>query len=192
MVRRASVDDKERLVFYCRTTSASNRTTSASTAPCTSRRMCYPTHCASYCAPCQPLLRACSAPRTPRRVSRAKDPRSPKLSLYGLLRLPAREGELFIDNLLVRIHFIIVMIRWTGLAPWESALPAPLACQKRGHQASVDQSISGNKMVAGFSGTNPKPLNLNPQPSTLNPQPSTLNPKSQTLNPKPEPLNPEP
>ena len=24
----------------------------------------------------------------------------------------------FIDNLLVRIHFIIVMIRWTGLAPW--------------------------------------------------------------------------
>ena len=23
------------------------------------------------------------------------------------------------DNLLVRIHFIIVMIRWTGLAPWE-------------------------------------------------------------------------
>ena len=26
---------------------------------------------------------------------------------------------LFIDNLLVRIHFIIVMIRWTDLAPWE-------------------------------------------------------------------------
>ena len=24
-----------------------------------------------------------------------------------------------VDNLLVRIHFIIVMIRWTGLAPWE-------------------------------------------------------------------------
>ena len=29
------------------------------------------------------------------------------------------ERELFIDNLLVRIHFIILMIRWTGLAPWE-------------------------------------------------------------------------
>ena len=27
--------------------------------------------------------------------------------------------ELFVDNLLVRIHFITVMIRWTGLAPWE-------------------------------------------------------------------------
>ena len=30
-----------------------------------------------------------------------------------------REREFFIDNLLVRIHFIIVMLRWTGLAPWE-------------------------------------------------------------------------
>ena len=26
--------------------------------------------------------------------------------------------DVFIDNLLVRVHFIIVMIRWTGLAPW--------------------------------------------------------------------------
>jgi len=31
----------------------------------------------------------------------------------------------FIDNLLVRIHFIIVMIRWTGLAPWEFEFPFP-------------------------------------------------------------------
>ena len=28
------------------------------------------------------------------------------------------EREVFIDNLLVRTHFIIVLIRWTGLAPW--------------------------------------------------------------------------
>ena len=27
------------------------------------------------------------------------------------------ERQVFIDNLLVRIHFIIMMIRWTGLAP---------------------------------------------------------------------------
>ena len=27
-----------------------------------------------------------------------------------------REREFFIDNLLVRIHFVIVMMRWTGLA----------------------------------------------------------------------------
>ena len=35
------------------------------------------------------------------------------------------EREFFIDNLLVRIHYIIVMIRWTGLAPWEFEFPFP-------------------------------------------------------------------
>ena len=30
-----------------------------------------------------------------------------------------REREFFIDNLLVRIHLIIEMIRWSGLAPWD-------------------------------------------------------------------------
>ena len=38
------------------------------------------------------------------------------VELWGERR---RERQLFIDNLLVRIHFIIIMIRWTGLAPWE-------------------------------------------------------------------------
>jgi len=42
------------------------------------------------------------------------------------LRLPPpTEREFIIDNLLVRIHFIIVMIRWTGLAPWEFESPFP-------------------------------------------------------------------
>jgi len=36
-----------------------------------------------------------------------------------------REREFFIDNFLVRIYFIIVMIRWTGLAPWEFEFPFP-------------------------------------------------------------------
>ena len=35
------------------------------------------------------------------------------------------KGEFFTDNLLVRIHVIIVMIRCTGLAPWEFELPFP-------------------------------------------------------------------
>ena len=35
------------------------------------------------------------------------------------------DREFFIDNLLVRIHFINVMIRWTGLAPWEFEFPFP-------------------------------------------------------------------
>jgi len=36
-----------------------------------------------------------------------------------------REREFFIDNLLVRIHFIIVMIKWTGIAPWEFEFSFP-------------------------------------------------------------------
>ena len=35
------------------------------------------------------------------------------------------EREFFIDNLLDRIHFIIVMVWWTGLAPWEFEFPFP-------------------------------------------------------------------
>jgi len=35
------------------------------------------------------------------------------------------EREFFVDNLLVRIHFIIVMIRWTGLALGEFEFPFP-------------------------------------------------------------------
>ena len=34
-------------------------------------------------------------------------------------RLPRERERVFIDNLLVQIRFIIVMIRWTGLALWE-------------------------------------------------------------------------
>ena len=40
-------------------------------------------------------------------------------------RRGGREREFFIDNLLVRIHYIIVMIKWTGLAPWEFEFPFP-------------------------------------------------------------------
>ena len=38
---------------------------------------------------------------------------------------PAPERDFFIDSLLVRIHLIIVMIWWTGLAPWEFVFPFP-------------------------------------------------------------------
>ena len=38
---------------------------------------------------------------------------------------PPPQREFCIDNLLVRIHFSIVVIRWTGLAPWEFELPLP-------------------------------------------------------------------
>ena len=35
------------------------------------------------------------------------------------------ERKFFIDNFLVRIHFVIVMIKWTGLAPWKFEFPFP-------------------------------------------------------------------
>ena len=35
------------------------------------------------------------------------------------------QREFLVDNLLVRIHFMIVMIRWTGLAPWKFEFPFP-------------------------------------------------------------------
>ena len=41
------------------------------------------------------------------------------------LTTAAREKEFFIDNLLVPIHFIIAMIRWTGRAPREFEFPVP-------------------------------------------------------------------
>jgi len=33
--------------------------------------------------------------------------------------------DFFTDNLLVRVHFIVVKIRWNGLAPWEFEFPFP-------------------------------------------------------------------
>ena len=45
--------------------------------------------------------------------------------VYACGFAPLREREFFIDNLLVRIHLIIEMIWWTGLAPWEFEFPFP-------------------------------------------------------------------
>jgi len=56
------------------------------------------------------------------------------------------ERKFFIDNLLVRIHFIIVMIRWTGLAPWKFEFPFPgsltstfLGAEEKNAAFSVDR-----------------------------------------------------
>ena len=35
------------------------------------------------------------------------------------------EKKICVDNLLIRIRFIIVMIYWTGLAPWEFEFSFP-------------------------------------------------------------------
>ena len=62
-----------------------------------------------------------------RRTSNSAAPDVPP-ALYprlSILLSSQTEGEFSFDNLLVRIHFIIVMIRWTGLAPWEFESPFP-------------------------------------------------------------------
>ena len=43
---------------------------------------------------------------------------------------PSEERAFFSDDLLVRIHFIIKMIWWTGLAPWELHLLRGAFCDK--------------------------------------------------------------
>ena len=48
-------------------------------------------------------------------------------ALHPGSRFRVSEREFFIDNLLVRIHFNIVLIRWTGLAPWEFEFPEKLS-----------------------------------------------------------------
>ena len=47
-----------------------------------------------------------------------------------------------IDNLLVRIHVIILMIRWFGLAPWEFEFPfaGALPDDRRGGQGCLGQA----------------------------------------------------
>ena len=58
--------------------------------------------------------RLSSSRAPPRQVTRANPP-----------KVAPPEREIFIENLLVRIHFNIVMMRWTGLAPWEFEFPFP-------------------------------------------------------------------
>jgi len=73
----------------------------------------------------------------------------------------AIEREFFIDNLLVRIHFTIVMIWWTGLAPWDLEFPFP--------------GILASTLL----------LSIHPQPSTLTNLPSNLKPRLYTIIPNP-------
>ena len=47
--------------------------------------------------------------------------------------LSQRERDLFIDNSLVRIHFIIESIWWTSLAPWESEFLFQVAFHLQGY-----------------------------------------------------------
>ena len=74
-----------------------------------------------------PVIRA-GARRTPAASDtkqEAQKRRFGRALFRGGVRLRLAEREFFIDNLLVRVHFITEMIRWTGLAPCEFEFPFP-------------------------------------------------------------------
>ena len=54
-------------------------------------------------------------------------PHRPLLPSLPKLWERAGASEFLIGHLLVRIHFIIEMTWWTGLAPWEFEAPQPEA-----------------------------------------------------------------
>jgi len=58
-----------------------------------------------------------------------------------LLKLLVEEREFFIDNLLVRIHFIIEMIWWTSLARWEFDFPFPGSLTSTFQNGSIDHYL---------------------------------------------------
>ena len=61
-------------------------------------------------------------------------------ALWSLMEDGAlRETEFFVDNLLVRNHFIIVMVRWTGLASLNSLVQVALHLPSR----KVDVKLPG-------------------------------------------------
>ena len=104
------------LVCYC-------RTTSASTAPCTPRRTCCPY--AYVLVTVLRVSRSCELFQEGFDLHLLQQEPNPLHFWPQLLhRATGGEREFFIDNLLVRIHYVIVMIKWTGLAPWEFELPS--------------------------------------------------------------------
>ena len=84
----------------------------------------------------------------------------------------SKERALCIDNLLVRIHFIIVMIRWTGLAPWEFEFPfSGFGTDRDGHDPDAPGACLRLEVLhlPGLQQglPNPKPvLTLSPEPQT--------------------------
>ena len=50
--------------------------------------------------------------------------------------------EFFIDNLLVRVLFVIEMMWWTGLAPWEFEFPLPGSLTSTFHEIQPHQKVN--------------------------------------------------
>ena len=73
------------------------------------------------------------------------------------------EREFFTDNLLVQIHVIIVMIRWTGLAPWEFESPFPGSLTSTFLQREHIFSVKPDIFDCVRRAPRPKPQDLSPR-----------------------------
>ena len=57
------------------------------------------------------------------------------------------------DNLLIQIHFIIMMIRWTGLTPWVVKFPFPISLTSNFLESSyvnIRVGPSGSKTLGTY------------------------------------------
>jgi hypothetical protein len=72
---------------------------------------------------------------------------------HRLCHQPA-ERDFFIDTLLVRVHFIVEMIWWTGLAPWECEFPFEVALHLPS-STSLHSTVYGVRFAA-----RPRPENI--------------------------------
>ena len=94
------------------------------------------------------------------------------------------DREFFIDNLLVRIHYIIVMIRWTGLAPWEFEFSFLLS-DTRVYEPQIRARLGATTHFCGSGCVLPSlwkwlrpPFSVSPDPAPLTRQTCTRSPAS--------------
>ena len=73
------------------------------------------------------------------------------------------DKEFFIDKLLLRIHFTIEMIWWTGLTPWEFGFPfsgSLISAFQNRIQKPGRRSSSGSPCPRSLTWSPPPPPNL--------------------------------
>ena len=115
-----------------------------------------------------------SSSQKPRRADQRAGEQGGPPCFQGLVlgrRAKAASSGFFSDNLLVRIHLIIVMIRWTGLASWEFQFPFPGSVTSTFLGFGVGPP--GRRAKAASSGSDsswPNPHTPHPTP---NPSPSS-------------------
>ena len=98
-------------------------------------------------------------------------------------------------NLFVRIHFSIVMIGWTGLAPWQFEFPFECRPSDYWDDPKVTEGCEPSfvrvvRHPPQARLPHPTPYTLHPTPYTLHPTPYTLHPTPYTLHPAPYTLRP--